>query len=97
MKNKPAMTLLHLGPGLGNGIANLHNARRAHSPVFNVVGDHASWHLSSDAPLTMDIAALSSTVSGWQRINRSIENLSQDTADAITAALYGQVSTLIVA
>ena len=96
MKNKPAMTLLHLGPGLGNGIANLHNARRAHSPVFNVVGDHASWHLSSDAPLTMDIAALSNTVSGWQRINRSTENLSQDTADAITAALYSQVSTLIV-
>ena len=89
MKNKPAMTLLHLGPGLGNGIANLHNARRAHSPVFNVVGDHASWHLAADAPLTMDIAALSSTVSGWQRINRSTENLSQDTADAITAARPG--------
>ena len=96
MKETPAMTLLHLGPGLGNGIANLHNARRARSPLFNVIGDHASWHLAADAPLTMDIAALSGAVSGWQRNNCSAEHLSGDTADAITAALYGQVATLIV-
>src|SRR5882757_5098512 len=57
-----AMTLLHLGPGLANGLANLHNARRAHTPLVNVVGDHASWHLSYDAPLTSDIAALAATV-----------------------------------
>jgi len=57
-----AMTLLHLGPGLANGLANLHNARRANTPVLNVVGDHASWHLPYDAPLTSDIAALAATV-----------------------------------
>ena len=58
----PALTLLHLGPGLANGLANLHNARRARTPVVNVVGDHASWHLPYDAPLTSDIAALAGTV-----------------------------------
>src|SRR6185437_14840239 len=67
MTGKPALTLLHLGPGFANGIANLHNARRAHSPVVNVVGDHASWHLAADAPLTSDIASLASPVSGWVR------------------------------
>jgi acetolactate synthase-1/2/3 large subunit len=59
---RAAMTLLHLGPGLANGLANLHNARRANTPVLNVVGDHASWHLAHDAPLTSDIAALAATV-----------------------------------
>ncbi len=96
MKDMPAMTLLHLGPGLGNGIANLHNARRARSPVFNVVGDHASWHRDANAPLTMDIAALSGAVSDWHRTSGATENLSRDTADAIIAALYGRVSTLTV-
>ena len=50
MRDKPAMTLLHLGPGLSNGLANLHNAKRAQTPVFNVIGEHASWHRASDAP-----------------------------------------------
>ena len=59
---QPAMTVLHLGPGLANGLANLHNARRANTPVLNVVGDHTSWHLPYDAPLTSDIAALAATV-----------------------------------
>ena len=59
---KPALTLLHLGPGFANGIANLHNARRARSPVVNVIGDHASWHLAADAPLTSDIEALATPV-----------------------------------
>ncbi|MDX3192743.1 acetolactate synthase large subunit [Streptomyces sp. MN03-5084-2B] len=59
---KAALTLLHLGPGLANGLANLHNARRANTPVVNVVGDHTSWHLPHDAPLTSDIAALAKTV-----------------------------------
>src|SRR5690606_23610332 len=54
MLGRPAMTLLHLGPGLANGIANLHNARRAHSPVVNVVGDQASWHQVADPPLSSD-------------------------------------------
>src|SRR4030081_229957 len=62
---KPALTLLHLGPGFANGIANLHNARRARTPVVNLIGDHASWHVAADAPLTCDIVSLASPVSGW--------------------------------
>ena len=96
MTDKAAMTLLHLGPGLGNGIANLHNARRARTPVLNVIGEHATWHRSADAPLSMDIAALAETVSGWQRTSIAPQNLSRDTVDAITAALTGKVATLIV-
>ena len=96
MTDLPAMTLLHLGPGLSNGIANLHNARRARTPIFNVIGEHASWHRPFDAPLTMDIESLARTVSGWQRTNTSSRDISTDTADAIAAALQGQISTLIV-
>jgi len=96
MKQKPAMTLLHLGPGFANGIANLHNARRARTPVFNIIGQHASWHLTADPPLNMDIACLVKTVSGWQRSSRSVNALAQDTADALAASLYGQISTIIV-
>jgi acetolactate synthase-1/2/3 large subunit len=81
---------------LGNGIANLHNARRARTPVLNVIGEHATWHRSADAPLSMDIAALAETVSGWQRTSVAPQNLSRDTAAAITAALTGKVATLIV-
>ncbi|MGP3962977.1 acetolactate synthase large subunit [Nonomuraea sp. 3N208] len=66
---RAALTLLHLGPGFANGLANLHNARRAHSPVVNVVGDHASWHLPFDAPLTSDIAALAGTVGAHHEID----------------------------
>ena len=65
MAGKPAATLLHLGPGLGNGIANLHNARRARTPMLNIVGDHASYHLALDAPLTTDIEGLARPVSHW--------------------------------
>ncbi|MFF7394396.1 acetolactate synthase large subunit [Streptomyces scabiei] len=83
---RPAMTLLHLGPGFANGIANLHNARRAHSPVFNVVGDHASWHLAHDAPLTSDIVSLARPVSGWVGTAASGAGLAELTARAIGAA-----------
>ncbi|MGP4006863.1 acetolactate synthase large subunit [Streptomyces sp. 4N124] len=83
---RPAMTLLHLGPGFANGIANLHNARRAHSPVFNVVGDHASWHLPFDAPLTSDIVSLATPVSGWVAAAASGAGLAQLTARAVAAA-----------
>src|SRR5271156_1258994 len=65
MAGKPACTLLHLGPGLGNGFANLHNARRAGSPIVNVVGDHARFHLQYDAPLTSDVVGLARTCSHW--------------------------------
>ena len=63
MTDKPALTLLHLGPGLGNGTANLHNARRAHSPVLNMIGDHATYHRQYDAPLTSDIRGFAAPVS----------------------------------
>ena len=62
MAGRPAATLLHLGPGLGNGIANLHNARRADSPLINIVGEHATYHMRHDAPLATDIAALARPV-----------------------------------
>jgi len=96
MTEKAAMTLLHLGPGLGNGIANLHNARRARTPILNVIGEHATWHRSADSPLSMDIVALAESVSGWQRTSTVSQHLSQDTADAVTAASAGKVATLIV-
>ena len=65
MLGRPGMTLLHLGPGFANGIANLHNARRAHTPIFNVIGDHATWHVDYDPPLASDIPSLARPVSDW--------------------------------
>jgi acetolactate synthase-1/2/3 large subunit len=96
MADKPAMTLLHLGPGLGNGIANLHNAGKGRTPVLNVIGEHATWHRTVNAPLTMDIEALAAPVSGWQRTCSSTATVSRDTAEAIAAATAGQIATLIV-
>ena len=80
-----ALTLLHLGPGLANGLANLHNARRAHTPVVNVVGDHASWHLPYDTPLTSDIAALAGTVGSVHQVGDR-EKIQAVTGDAIEDA-----------
>jgi acetolactate synthase I/II/III large subunit len=96
MLDKPAMVLLHLGPGFANGISNLHNARRAKSPVLNVVGEHATWHRNADPPLAMDIESLAGTVSGWLRMNKSAEGIPSDMADAVSATRLGQVATLIV-
>jgi acetolactate synthase-1/2/3 large subunit len=97
MTGRPALTLLHLGPGFANGIANLHNARRARSPIVNLVGDQARWHLEHDAPLTSDIESLARPVSGWVRSARSAGNLASDLAEAIAAAQGppGCVATLI--
>src|SRR5918999_524013 len=67
MAEKPASTLLHLGPGLANGLANLHNAKKANSPVVNIVGEHATWHIQHDAPLTADIEGIARPVSHWVR------------------------------
>src|SRR5947208_11481008 len=67
MAGKPAATLLHLGPGLGNGLANLHNARRARTPIVNIVGDHATYHQQYDAPLQSEIDTVARAVSGWMR------------------------------
>src|SRR5580704_461611 len=98
MAEKPAMTLLHLGPGFANGIANLHNARRARSPIVNLIGDHATWHVAADAPLTSDIVSLARPVSGWVQSVRSAASLASATAQAIAAAgrAPGQVATLII-
>ena len=98
MTGKPAATLLHLGPGLGNGIANLHNARRAEVPMVNIVGDHATFHLQYDAPLTSDIVSLATPVSAWVRSGQDATTISQDAADAIQAAntAPGQIATLIL-
>ena len=83
MSGKPAATLLHLGPGLANGLANLHNARRARTPVVNIVGDHASHHLQYDAPLTSDIESLARPMSVW--VGRA--NGRDDVARAVTEAI----------
>lgn len=98
MADKPAATLLHLGPGLANGLANLHNARRANTPVVNIVGDHATHHLKVDAPLTSDIESLARPMSKWVRTSRGADDLSADAAAAIAAAREGAagVATLIL-
>ena len=95
---KPAATLLHLGPGLGNGFANLHNAYRAQVPIVNIVGDHATYHLQYDTPLTSDIAGIAAPVSRWVHSSASSDELPQDAADAVAAATEapGRVATLIL-
>ena len=98
MTGRPAATLLHLGPGLGNGIANLHNARRAHTPMVNIVGDHATYHQQYDAPLQSDIEALARNVSGWIRRSGDTASLGADAAAAVVAARTppGEIATLIL-
>ena len=99
MADKPAATLLHLGCGLGNGLANLHNARKGKVPVLNIVGDHATTHVPYDAQLQSDIETVARNVSpGFVRTSRSTGDLCRDAAEAITAArgLPGQVATLIL-
>ncbi|MCU1504816.1 MAG: thiamine pyrophosphate protein domain protein TPP-binding protein [Ilumatobacteraceae bacterium] len=98
MTGGPACTLLHLGPGLGNGLANLHNARRAASPMVNIVGDHATYHERYDAPLASDIRTVARNVSPWIGRPERTEDLCRATTDAIAAATAppGQVATLIL-
>jgi acetolactate synthase I/II/III large subunit len=98
MADKPAATLLHMGPGLANGVANLHNARRARSPIVNVVGDHATYHLQYDAPLTSDLEGIARPVSAWLRTSRSARMVGADAADAVSAARStpGQIATLVL-
>lgn len=97
MADKPAATLLHLGPGLTNGLANLHNAKRARTPMINVVGNHATYHLSYDAPLTSDVEALAGPMSQWVRSVTSASDIDRDTNDAWSAAVsLPGVATLIL-
>ncbi|MBX2823178.1 MAG: acetolactate synthase large subunit, partial [Gammaproteobacteria bacterium] len=98
MAGKPAVTLLHLGPGLGNGLANLHNARKAKTPVVNIVGEHALRHIEHDAPLTADIEGIAGPVSNWVRTCQNSADLASDAADAVAAARQfpGGIATLIL-
>ena len=99
MADKPAATLLHLGCGLGNGLANLHNARKGKVPVVNIVGDHATYHVKYDAQLQSDIETVARNVSpGFVRTSKSTDELGRDAAEAVRAAhgLPGQVATLIL-
>ena len=98
MAGKPAATLLHCGPGFANGIANIHNARRAHSPMVNVVGDHATYHRQYDPPLASDLEGLARAVSHWTRATRSAATVGEDGAAAVQAARTapGQIATLML-
>ncbi|SED73073.1 acetolactate synthase large subunit [Rhodobacter sp. 24-YEA-8] len=97
---RPAATLLHCGPGLANGIANLHNARRAESGIVNITGDHALAHVAYDSPLTTDIAALAGASSDWFHIGTAPEAIGTDAAHSIaaagTGAGHGRVATLVL-
>ena len=96
--DKPAATLLHLGPGLGNGLANLHNAKKAGSGIVNIVGEHASHHLEHDAPLTADIEGIARPMSHWVHTARSSTTVARDGAAAVAQARTppGRIATLIL-
>jgi acetolactate synthase-1/2/3 large subunit len=98
MADAPGATLLHLGPGLGNGLANLHNARKGKVPIVNIVGDHATYHTQYDAQLQSDIETVARNVSSWVRTSVSTAELPRDAIEALSAALGppGQVATLIL-
>ena len=98
MARNPASTLLHLGPGLANGLANLHNAKKAGSGVVNIVGEHATYHIKHDAPLTSDIEGIARPVSHWVKTSPSSRTVARDGASAIQAARQapGQIATLIL-
>lgn len=98
MKEDVAATLLHLGPGLANGVANLHNARKAKSGIVNIVGDHADYHLKYDSPLKSDLKGISNAISHWSHATADAESAAQDGAAAVRAARSkgGQISTLIL-
>jgi len=98
MADKPAATLLHLGPGLANASANLHNAKKAGSAIVNIVGEHATYHLEHNAPLTSDVEGIARPMSHWVRTSRSSVSVAADAAQAVAqaAAPPGQIATLIL-
>jgi acetolactate synthase-1/2/3 large subunit len=95
---KPASTLLHLGPGLGNGVSNLHNAKKARSGIVNIVGEHAGYHIKHDAPLTADVEGIARPVSDWVKTSRDARSIAADGALAVEAARTapGGIATLIL-
>ena len=98
MKGTPASTLLHLGPGLANGLANLHNAKKARSGIVNIVGQHATYHVALNAPLTSDIEGLARPMSEWVRTSPDAKSVAADGWHAIAAASSSppQIATLIL-
>jgi acetolactate synthase I/II/III large subunit len=98
MTGRPGLTLLHLGPGLANGLANLHNARKAGSPIVNIVGEHTTQHLSYEAPLTSDTEGVARPMSHWVKTGRDSTAIAADGAEALAAAKVppGQIATLIL-
>jgi len=96
MTGKPAATLLHLGPGLGNALANIHNARKGNVPMINIIGDHATYHLQYDAPLTADIEGLAGPVSHWVHTSQKSEDIAEDTARAVLEAGRDRIASLIL-
>jgi len=98
MTRRPASTLLHLGPGLANALASIHNAKKAHSGMVNIIGQHTLQHLELESPLTSDIEAIASPVSHWVKTSKKSEDLSKDGAEAIEYAKRepGKISSLIL-
>ena len=98
MAGRPASTLLHLGPGLGNGLSNLHNAKKAGSGIVNIIGEHATGHIALDAPLTSDIEGIARPVSHWVHTSMTSDIVGTDGARAVQAAMTapGQTGMLPV-
>ena len=98
MAKKPAATLLHLGPGLGNGLANLHNANKAGTAIVNIVGDHATYHIGYNAPLTADVEGIARPVSHWVKTSPTAKDIAADGAEAVRQATMhpGRIATLIL-
>lgn len=96
MARKPASTLLHLGPGFGNALANVHNAKKGFVPMVNIVGDHATYHLEYDAPLTSDIEGIAGPVSHWVHTSSAAADIARDAAEAVRQAGRDQIATLML-
>jgi acetolactate synthase I/II/III large subunit len=96
MARKPASTLLHLGPGFGNALANTHNAKKGNVPMVNIVGDHATYHVKYNAPLTADIEGIVGPVSHWVHTSDSPESIARDAAEAVAQAAHNKVATLML-
>lgn len=96
MARRPASTLLHLGPGFGNALANVHNAKKGHTPMINIVGDHATYHVEYDAPLTSDIEGIVGPVSHWVRTSKSAGDIAKDAAEAVRQAGSTRIATLML-